>query len=154
MPKSSLPSWPSEGEEAGQNDWETAREAETNKEEAAAAAALSALRLLYGEEARPRSEAQLSLCVAAIRREKNIIAVLPTGSGKSAAWLVPALCDPGCMTLVVVPFKALLDQHLADAQGRGIRAEKWTAKLYNKFPEEVNLLFAACESIGSPAFKS
>lgn len=145
---------PSEGEaKAGQAVFESEAEVDVGADAEAATAAFSALRCLHGKDAAPRSEAQLRLCVEVLKKKKDIVAVLPTGSGKSAAWLVPALVEPECITLVVVPFRALLEQHLYEAQRHGIQAERWTAKVGNSVPKKTNLLFAACESIDSTSFR-
>jgi hypothetical protein len=110
-----------------------------------------ALRLLYGEGASPSSEAQRHLCIAVIEREKNVVAILPTGGGKSTAWLVSALVAPDVTTVVVVPFKELLNQHVKTAIGHGLNAMRWTATS-GQVQEATNLLFLACESAKSASF--
>jgi hypothetical protein len=113
-----------------------------------------AFRKLYGPDARPKSQAQLELCEAVIQKSFNVIAVLPTGAGKSAAWLVPAVVLPRTITVVVVPFERLLSQHLRSAQNLGIYAIHWRAGLGSNVPKEVKILFMAVESFTSLAFVS
>jgi superfamily II DNA helicase RecQ len=112
-----------------------------------------ALSHLYGEGAAPKSQKQLELCIAALEMKKNVVAVLPTSGGKSAAWLVPAVVMPSITTVVIVPYKELLAQHLEVARGLGLRAERWTAKSGSEVPESTNLLFMACETAKSAALK-
>jgi hypothetical protein len=114
--------------------------------------ALAAFCRLYGKNARPKSQAQLDLCEAAIAKEHNVVAVLPTGAGKSAAWLICAVVLPEVTTVVVVPYKELLTQHLNKALELNIQAQQWTAATGNQVPEDVNLLFVACESAKSHTF--
>jgi hypothetical protein len=83
---------------------------------------LEAFHTLYGAEACPKSQAQLELCEAVIHKSFNVIAVLPTGAGKSAAWLVPTVVLPHIITVIVVPFEQLLSQHLQSAEDLGIHA--------------------------------
>jgi len=106
------------------------------------------LRQLFGMEAAPKSMEQEQLCVEVLKKQKNIIGVLPTAGGKSVAWLLAAKMDPGVTSLVVVPFKQLLDQHLISAMGHKLQAQKWTAST-SFVSEDIQLLFVACESAKS-----
>jgi hypothetical protein len=108
---------------------------------------LAAFQALYGPEAHPKSEEQHRLCKEVLLKEQNIIAVLPTGSGKSAAWLVPAMIDSDSIIVVVVPFKQLLEQHLATALDHDLGAEHWRVATGTNVAPGTNLLFVACESI-------
>jgi ATP-dependent DNA helicase RecQ len=53
---------------------------------------------------------------------RDVLAVLPTGGGKSLCFQVPALADQG-FTLVVSPLIALMQDQVAALQQRGIAAE-------------------------------
>jgi hypothetical protein len=108
---------------------------------------LGAFQALYGEEAHPKSDEQYALCKEVLLKERNIIAVLPTGSGKSAAWLVPAMLDSNSIIVVVIPFKQLLEQHLSTALRHKLYAEHWRAAMGTNLAPSTNLLFVACESI-------
>ncbi len=52
---------------------------------------------------------------------RDVLAVLPTGGGKSVCYQVPALLDPG-LTLVVSPLIALMQDQVAALQARGVDA--------------------------------
>lgn len=113
---------------------------------------LAAFRTLYGPEARPKSDQQYRLCEQVLLKESNIIAVLPTGSGKSAAWLVPAVVNIHSIIVVVVPFKQLLQQHLTTALNHKLKAVHWVASKGLNVAPETNLLFVACESLAAKKF--
>ncbi|KAG6091014.1 hypothetical protein E4U31_007459 [Claviceps sp. LM219 group G6] len=58
-----------------------------------------------------------------------LVVVLPTGGGKSLLFTAPAcLEDPG-MTIVIVPYRQLINETLSDATARGIDAVEWTCDL-------------------------
>lgn len=65
-------------------------------------------------------EGQLPVMLAALRRE-SLLAVMPTGSGKSACFQVPALLQPGT-SYVISPLKALMHDQVAGLQRRQIPA--------------------------------
>lgn len=115
---------------------------------------LEAFRAVYGPEALPKSQAQLDICEAVVAKEKNVLAILPTNAGKSAAWLIGGYVSPQFIILVVVPFKRLLEQHLAKAEqvlGEK-RVMRWTSRTQHHIPEEVCVLFMATESMDSKSF--
>ncbi len=51
------------------------------------------------------------LVVYRVLEGEDVLAVMPTGSGKSLTYQLPAFCDPEHVTLVVSPLKALMKQH-------------------------------------------
>lgn len=129
-------------------------EGQASNEEEEEVVVLRMLQQLHGPGAVPKSQGQLDLCVHALKTKENIVAILPTGCGKSTAWMVAALARPDEMTVVIVSFKGLLEQHLQNAKDQGCKAVKWTAK--DKVilrPRDKNLLFVACETAASSAFE-
>ena len=111
-----------------------------------------ALCSLYGANACTKSQAQYELCREVLLKQKDILAILPTGSGKSTAWLVAALADPHSTVAVIVPYQRLLDQHLETAIAHKLNATRWIAETKSNVPLSTNLLFLACESAKSTAF--
>lgn len=85
--------------------------------------AVEVLRRRWGHERfRPSQVAVLE----AVRRGGDVLAVLPTGGGKSVCFQVPSLLEAGT-TLVVSPLVALMQDQVQGALRRGLRAAAVTA---------------------------
>lgn len=106
---------------------------------------------IIGPDAKEQSPEQLQLLVDMLDGKGDMLVVIGTGGGKSMAWLVPAVMDPDGASIVVVPFTALLQQHLSNARRHGIICEKWTtaSKISGKF----QILFLQPESARTTKFK-
>lgn len=77
------------------------------------------LRDVFGFEAfRPGQEPILDVLLAG----KHVLAVMPTGAGKSLCYQVPALVMPG-LTIVVSPLVALMQDQVAALKLSGVHAE-------------------------------
>src|SRR3970040_1063351 len=59
--------------------------------------------------------------VRAVMEGRDVLAVMPTGSGKSLGFQLPAVLLPGT-TIVVSPLIALMKDQVDDLTRRGIRA--------------------------------
>src|SRR5450759_4418856 len=59
--------------------------------------------------------------VRAVLAGRDVLAVMPTGSGKSLGYQLPAVILPG-LTLVVSPLIALMKDHVDELNRKGIRA--------------------------------
>src|ERR671912_1823156 len=82
------------------------------------AEALAAMRKHFRHSAfRPGQEA----LVAAVLGGVDVLAVMPTGSGKSLGYQLPAIMLPGT-TLVVSPLISLMKDQVDDLSRRGIPA--------------------------------
>lgn len=64
--------------------------------------------------------------VAAMQAGRDVLAVLPTGAGKSVCYQVPALLSPR-PTLVVSPLIALMEDQVAALAAKGIPAAAFTS---------------------------
>jgi superfamily II DNA or RNA helicase len=84
-------------------------------------------RALNDPHAKEKSPEQLELLCKALEGQEDVIAIIPTGGGKSLVWDATALVEPGSASVVMVPYKALLDQHLQTSLSRGIIAYKHVA---------------------------
>lgn len=62
------------------------------------------------------------------RGDSPIVAVMPTGSGKSVLFMLPAWVEPGGVTIVVVPLKALKKDMIHRCEQIGIRCAVWDGK--------------------------
>ncbi len=82
------------------------------------AAAQRILRTTFGYEAFRPGQAEI---VAAVLAGREVLAVMPTGSGKSLCYQLPALLRDG-LTIVVSPLIALMRNQVAQLRGCGIAA--------------------------------
>jgi ATP-dependent DNA helicase RecQ len=90
---------------------------------------------------------------------RDVLAVLPTGAGKSLCYQVPALLVPG-LTLVVSPLIALMQDQVAALRRRGIAAayltstltaEQRSAVLHAAIAGDVRLLYSSPERLAALA---
>src|SRR3954451_14736533 len=82
--------------------------------------------------------------VAAVMAGHDVLAVMPTGSGKSLGYQLPALMLPGT-TLVVSPLISLMKDQVDELNRRGIRSRALHSMLSADAKREV---FAAARSGG------
>lgn len=61
------------------------------------------------------------IVIEAVLNGEDVLAVLPTGYGKSACFQIPALCREGC-AIVISPLIALMKDQVDDCRDRGIPA--------------------------------
>ena len=96
-------------------------------------------------------------------RGEDVVAVLPTGSGKSVTYQVPALVSPG-VTLVVSPLIALMRDQVDNLRSRGVsevaaiysgvgQAEQ-EAVLRSAAQGHLKLLYVSPERLWSPLFRA
>ena len=96
-------------------------------------------------------------------RGEDVMAVLPTGSGKSVTYQVPALVSPG-VTLVVSPLIALMRDQVDNLRSRGVSE---AAAIYSGVSQaeqesilraaamgRIKLLYVSPERLWSPIFRS
>jgi RecQ family ATP-dependent DNA helicase len=102
---------------------------------------------------------QKSVCDAVISG-KNLLLVMPTGSGKSLCYQLPGIARGGT-TLVVSPLIALMEDQTASLRDRGIRAERIHSGRARQESREVcrqylagslDFLFIAPERLSVPGF--
>src|SRR5580698_1202214 len=84
----------------------------------AVAAAKGVLRKIFGFESFRPGQADI---VSAILEGRDVLAVMPTGSGKSLCYQLPALMRDG-LTVVVSPLIALMRNQVAQLSANGIAA--------------------------------
>ena len=98
--------------------------------------------------------------VEALLKGRDVMAVMPTGSGKSVCYQVPALLMPG-ITLVISPLISLMQDQVKALNGVGIHAgyinsslnERQISKVYSKTLEGgFKILYVAPERLESPDF--
>jgi len=98
--------------------------------------------------------------LGSILSRRNLLVVMPTGSGKSLLYQLPALLDDG-LTLVVSPLIALMKDQVDDLAGRGIPATfvnsslsvtEQRARLSRCSAGEYKLLYIAPERFRNSSF--
>ena len=119
---------------------------EETKEQFAIRSALYYLRrAVKNPNAQYKSPEQQQLIENTFGPGDNILAILPTGVGKSLCWEVPVLSEPNTKTIVFTPFVSLINDQLRRASNLGIKAMHWTS---HRFPtKDVQLVFISWELI-------
>ncbi|KZS99488.1 uncharacterized protein LAESUDRAFT_667911, partial [Laetiporus sulphureus 93-53] len=106
---------------------------------------------LKDNNAQFKSTEQLKLLHYVLQAECHIVAVLPTGGGKSLAWEVPSMLkEKKTITVILIPFLPLIHDMLRRAQQKGISACKWNPMIPPS--NDVRCLFASYECVGSKQF--
>ena len=94
--------------------------------------------------------------------DRDVLAILPTGGGKSVCFQVPALMREG-IAIVVTPLIALMKDQVQNLNDRGIRALCVNAgmtrrevdnTLNNALYGDFKFLYVSPERLGTPLFKS
>lgn len=97
--------------------------------------------------------------VRAVLEGRDVLAVLPTGAGKSVCYQLPALLVDG-LTLVVSPLVSLMEDQVAGCRRRGVPAAALTSSLsaherrgvgHRVRGGDVDLLYVAPERLGTPS---
>lgn len=111
---------------------------------------LKGLRDLYGPEARFKSVQQGQIIEAAVRRDRHILGILPTGGGKTPAFAVPILLERarGIRTVIFVPTNELLKDLHARFQEWGINSAMWIS---GRDPPPADAIFANYAAADHPA---
>lgn len=113
--------------------------------------ALQYLRLaLQDSTATFKSSQQLELLSRSVARDSNILAILPTGGGKSICYEAPAVVFPKRLSIVFIPFVPLIQDQMRRATERNVKVAKWTSS--QPVPPDVQILFVSWENIGTDKF--
>ncbi|KAF8124465.1 hypothetical protein EV363DRAFT_1178010, partial [Boletus edulis] len=64
--------------------------------------------ILFDQNATWRSEQQRTAMKAVLQRETDIVAILPTGGGKSMLGIIPSLIEHDMITILVLPLNSLI----------------------------------------------
>jgi ATP-dependent DNA helicase RecQ len=118
---------------------------------------LTSLRTHFGHQAFRAGQEQV---VTAVLSGRDVLAVMPTGSGKSLGYQLPAVVLPGT-TLVVSPLISLMKDQVDELNRRGIRSGALHSMLSSEQRRDVleaaragrlRLLYVAPERFASDAF--
>jgi ATP-dependent DNA helicase Q4 len=105
-------------------------------------------------------EGQRAVCEAVIAG-KSVLALLPTGGGKSLCYLLPTLAFPGTLTIVVSPLLALMRDQLArvpaSVGGALLASDQSAAETSRQLSlvrsGKARVLFVAPERVVQPGFQ-
>ncbi|MEA1996572.1 MAG: DEAD/DEAH box helicase, partial [Gemmatimonadota bacterium] len=95
-----------------------------------------------------------------ILRKRNLLVVMPTGSGKSLLYQLPALMEEG-LTVVVSPLISLMKDQVDELSAKGIPAayinstlgiREQRSRLERCLKGEIRLLYIAPERVRNPSF--
>ncbi|KAF2820904.1 hypothetical protein CC86DRAFT_303884, partial [Ophiobolus disseminans] len=75
--------------------------------------------------------------------------VLPTAGGKSLLFTIPAVLDESGVTVVVIPYRALLDNAVSKLTKKGIDCIEWT---YAARTTYAKVVFVSADIAGEAAF--
>ena len=107
-------------------------------------------RLFKTEAARYRSPEQRTALEHVVSGTSHILAVLPTGGGKSLLFQLPTLLAGARHTVVIIPFRALQDDLLKKCTELGIPSSRWDTGSRGR--AMAGLIFASLEHVVQPAF--
>ncbi len=98
--------------------------------------------------------------VADVCAGRDVLAIMPTGAGKSLCYQVPALVRPGC-AIVVSPLIALMADQVRALRAYGVRAaalnsqsDDSSATIAALHDGELDLLYVAPERASQPGFQT
>jgi len=105
---------------------------------------------LYGLNASFRSKEQEKALDLIIAGESQVIAVLPTGEGKSLLFMLPAMLQGASLTIVIVPLIALKEDLIKRCMKLRIRCSMWQEGMESSGSPP--LIFVGSESATSAQF--
>lgn len=103
---------------------------------------------MLGSELR---DGQVEPLKAVARGESPVVAVLPTGGGKSVLFMLPAWAEPDGLTVVVVPLVALREDMQRRCDELGVRCAAWD---WRRPPEDATIVLVTPESAGTANFEA
>lgn len=116
------------------------------------------LKEIFGyQEFRPGQEKVINLTL----QKQNVLAVMPTGGGKSLCYQIPALCQSG-VTLVISPLISLMKDQIDSLRQNGIAAaalnsatpqEEVNPILRQAFEGKIKLLYVTPERLAMDYFR-
>ena len=106
------------------------------------------------ESLRPHQEAP----VMDLALGKHIVAMMPTGGGKSLCFQLPAIVRGG-LCIVITPLIALMKDQCSQLKALGVKAEAWTGNNGDRILDNVRFgnvqfLYMSPERIGHPMFQA
>ena len=82
------------------------------------------LKRMMGPDAEFRGK-QHEAMTAIMRGDPKVVSIMATGEGKSLLFMLPAICVPGGLTIVVVPLISLRQDMMERCRAHGITCVEW-----------------------------
>jgi superfamily II DNA helicase RecQ len=105
-------------------------------------------RVLQRTEVAFKSAEQEQAVHAVLRGQTPLVVILPTGGGKSLLFTVPAAMPEPGVTILVVPYRALIEDLVQRISRSGIECVEWTQAQTHPAP----IVVASADVAGSPSF--
>jgi hypothetical protein len=112
--------------------------------------ALKGLRIIFRNPNAQFKSAQQERMVTNVLEGFHATAVIPTGGGKSMAFEVPPAVAEA-ITVVILPFKAIIAQVVRTARRRGLNVEQWVSATVQD-PTNTRLVVVAVETATNSGF--
>ncbi|KAL8991046.1 MAG: hypothetical protein Q9169_007961 [Polycauliona sp. 2 TL-2023] len=109
----------------------------------------SELRQMMNDEQAEFRGFQKSVVEAIMSDQERVLAIMPTGGGKSLLFMLPAFCGEGGITIVVVPLIALRQDLHRRCQEMGIDCREWNRR---SPPDDARIVLVTPESVRSEDF--
>ena len=113
----------------------------------------SAIRRMFrNPNSREKSREQMDALMAIMNEDpRDMVVVVKTGGGKSLLWTIPPLLGLDGISVVICPFKVLMEEQYRRCVEAGVRCHNygWSKEV----PEDVQNLFVQVEHVGSAAFQ-
>ena len=102
-----------------------------------------------------RSEGQKRLVCWTHCKNEDVLGVIPTGGGKSAAFEVPGHAyDSNEITIVICPFNAILNQfYEKNRKSSTTKCIIWTSEEDDKNASQCSLVFVSADSVRTQSFR-
>ncbi len=111
---------------------------------------VKALESLFGPGARFRNTKQAEAVHSIMMRKVNVLAVFPTGLGKTLLYMLPSVLEANCFALVITPLVALRQDLIRRCTETHIPTTDWTKLQARSDRRNVTgLVFASVEHVGS-----
>jgi superfamily II DNA helicase RecQ len=98
-----------------------------------------------------KSPEQMQAVELALSCQENFVLVLPNGAGKSLAFTLPPFNKPMFRIYVVVPNKALLNDHVEHCKKLGLHMFQFLSH-HKGVPDKAQIVFLALESATTQTF--
>jgi superfamily II DNA helicase RecQ len=117
--------------------------------------ALDALRVYLNDPGADwRSESQRDAVITALKLEQDIVAILPTGGGKTMISVIPSLVEKDAITLVVLPLVALMLDYQRKLAEKNVPHEIFLGSESQRLKGDTNLILVSADVARSPHWES